>query len=66
TIQYRGSQPFNLQIFDRWGVQLHQTLNKESHWDGRNQDGQPVTDGVYFYNLNIGGKGYAGEVTLVR
>lgn len=66
TVQYRGSQPFNLQVFDRWGVELHQTLNKEAHWDGRNQDGQPVTDGVYFYNLNIGGKGYTGEVTLVR
>ena len=25
-----------------------------SHWDGRNQTGEPVSSGVYLYTINAG------------
>jgi gliding motility-associated-like protein len=65
-VQYQGSQPFELQIFDRWGVLLHATRNKELGWKGLNQKGAAVPEGVYFYSLTIADKAYTGTVTLVR
>jgi gliding motility-associated-like protein len=65
-VNYRGSQPFNLQIFDRWGVLLHQSTNKEQGWEGLNMQNFDVAEGVFYYDLNIGGKAYTGPITLVR
>ncbi|MEM7035362.1 MAG: PKD domain-containing protein [Bacteroidota bacterium] len=65
-VEYTGSQPFNLQIYDRWGVMQHQTTNKMAPWRGVNMDGETVPDGVYYYNVRVGDQEYVGNVTLVR
>ncbi len=65
-VQYTGSQPFNLQIFDRWGVKLYEGNNKNKGWKGNDTKGNAVTEGVYFYRLTIGDKDYTGPVTMVR
>jgi gliding motility-associated-like protein len=65
-VQYSGNQPFNLMIFDRWGVQVFEGNNKTLGWDGRDAKGHLVADGVYFYHLKIGERAFAGELTLVR
>ncbi|HEX2900347.1 MAG TPA: gliding motility-associated C-terminal domain-containing protein, partial [Bacteroidia bacterium] len=65
-IQYTGTQPFNLQIFDRWGVKLYEGNNKVKGWKGNDLKGNPVTDGVYYYRLLIGDRDFTGPVTLVR
>lgn len=64
-VNYTGSQPFTISIFDRWGRQLFQTQNKMQGWDGFTEQGA-VVDGVYFYTVNVGGREYVGTVTLVR
>lgn len=66
SLQYTGDQPFTCQVFDRWGVRLWETLNKTEGWDGKNQNGEDVADGVYFYIAKVGGREFAGQVTLVR
>jgi gliding motility-associated-like protein len=65
-IGYTGSQPFNVQVYDRWGVMLYEGNNKTIGWDGNDQNGAAVVEGVYFYRVKVGSKAYAGDVTLVR
>jgi gliding motility-associated-like protein len=65
-IGYTGSQPFNVQVYDRWGVMLYEGNNKTIGWDGNDQNGAAVVEGVYFYRVKVGNKAYAGDVTLVR
>jgi gliding motility-associated-like protein len=65
-VTYTGSQPFTLQIVDRWGVKLYTGSNKIVGWDGTNTKGEDVVDGVYYYYVKIGDKDYTGPVTLVR
>ena len=63
---YTGNQPFLMRIYDRWGNLLFETRNKESGWKGTNPVGAAVSEGVYYYTVNIGGKDYTGIVTLLR
>ena len=39
---------------------LYQSRSRAVYWDGRNQDGEPVASGLYFYTLR------AGEFTATR
>ncbi|MEM7037950.1 MAG: PKD domain-containing protein, partial [Bacteroidota bacterium] len=65
-VEYSGSQPFNIQIFDRWGVQMYESNNKVKGWDGRDADGMEVPDGVYYYRVKVGDRDFAGSLSLVR
>jgi gliding motility-associated-like protein len=65
-VRYTGSQPFQMEIFDRWGVRMSQTRNKNKGWDGTDLKGQNVADGIYYYKVNVGDREFAGPVTLVR
>jgi gliding motility-associated-like protein len=65
-IEYTGDQPVTIQIFDRWGTQIYSTNNKVDGWDGKTATGTDVTDGVYYYNVTIGGREFANNVTLMR
>jgi gliding motility-associated-like protein len=65
-VMYSGSQPFTAQIFDRWGGKYYESRNKTMGWDGSDMNGATVPEGVYFYKVVVGGKEYAGEVTLIR
>jgi gliding motility-associated-like protein len=65
-VQYTGSQPFQINIYDRWGVMLFTSKNKTEAWDGTTGKGEAVAEGTYYYTVNIGGKDYTGNVTLMR
>lgn len=65
-VDYTGSQPFNLKIFNRWGAELYDSKNKVAGWNGLTNEGERAAEGVYFYRVAIGDKTYAGSVTLVR
>ena len=41
-------------------IGIYQTHNRAAYWDGRNQTGEPVASGVYFYTLT------AGDFTATR
>jgi gliding motility-associated-like protein len=65
-VNYTGSQPFSVQVFDRWGVELYVSRNKVEGWDGKDTNAFDATDGVYYYVIKVGDKEYTGPVTLVR
>jgi gliding motility-associated-like protein len=65
-VQYTGSQPFSLLIFDRWGVAVYNGSNKTQGWKGNDSQGNAVPDGVYFYRVKVGERAFAGQLTLVR
>jgi hypothetical protein len=69
TLQIEGL--FHLTIFNRWGKQEFTTLDDEQirTWDGTDQDGLLLDNGVYFYVLESPGcaKGKCkGSVTILR
>lgn len=48
-------------IFNRWGVQVFHTKNRNMYWDGAHTD-----DGIYFYEIKYNIKTYKGSVELRR
>jgi len=65
-IEYSGDEAIHIKILDRWGVLVFETRNKQESWNGNNLNGQASQEGVYFYAVTIGSKGYSGNITLVR
>lgn len=65
-VEYNGSQPFFLEIYDRWGRLHYQSKNKMTGWRGTDLKGKSVPEGTYYYRLRIGDREFAGDLTLVR
>ncbi|MEZ4938374.1 MAG: gliding motility-associated C-terminal domain-containing protein [Crocinitomicaceae bacterium] len=38
-----------MMIMNRWGEVVFETNDMNTHWDGKDLQGKPVADGVYFY-----------------
>ena len=45
---------------------MYQTRSRAAYWDGRNQLGEPLASGVYFYSLTVRSETRAGEFTGTR
>jgi gliding motility-associated-like protein len=65
-VDYSGDQPFNVQVFDRWGVMIYESRNKVEGWKGNNMKGDKVSEGIYYYHVKVGDRKFAGDVTLIR
>ena len=51
---YRYVKDVNMQIYDRWGVLMFQTTDKDILWDGKNKYSHGFCpDGVYFYVCTV-------------
>lgn len=64
-VLYDGSLPFNILIFNRWGIKLFESKNLDAPWDGKYK-GNDVPGGTYYYLVTIGDRHYSGVVTLIR
>ena len=42
------------------------TRDRAAHWDGRNENGEPVASGTYFYQLQTGGQNSVKQMILAR
>jgi gliding motility-associated-like protein len=61
---------FQLQIFDRWGMLIYQSSDRNFRWAGE-RNGRPLPEGVYAYRMtteDCAGKRFdhAGTLTLLR
>ena len=57
-----------MRIYGRFGKLLFQSVGYHDKWDGTNEKGNDVPDGVYFYSIQIG-HGFDqinGTVTILR
>jgi gliding motility-associated-like protein len=67
----RGIEEFQMQIFDRWGNLIFESLDRTIGWDGYDKNGRLMPAGVYVYKLVLrlsDGQRTTriGDVTLIR
>lgn len=55
-----------LTLYNRWGNEVFDSREFPVAWNGKTASGNALTDGVYFYILEIGGVYKKGTVTLTR
>lgn len=65
-IRYQGAEPFQLEIYDRWGRPMFASNQPDQGWNGEHPNGGQASEGVYFYSLMIGGRPFTGNLTLIR
>ncbi len=46
---YRFVPKIEMKIFNRWGEKVFETTDPEINWDGKDQKGKELNDGVYLY-----------------
>ena len=66
-----GLITYELHIFNRWGRKVVTLSSLADQWDGRNENGRPVPEGVYVYRvtalMNNGNQvDQGGTVTVIR
>jgi gliding motility-associated-like protein len=73
TFEFRslGIETFDCIVVNRWGVTVNEFNNVNASWDGTDRNGDPCTDGVYFYVYSgVGFNGVQvsgqGTVTIVN
>src|SRR6185312_2520195 len=70
TIQSISFDSYGITIFDRWGKQIYSSYSTTINWDGKNEEGKEVPEGVYYYILKATcmGKEYSkqGYLQLIR
>lgn len=60
-ITHSGFKTFHIDIFNRWGQKLYSSDAANFAWDGKDTNGQYVSDGTYYFILkgtSLGGKEY--------
>lgn len=56
----------SITIYNRYGKKVFHSIGYETPWDGTNQAGKPLRQGVYFYVIQLqdGAEPFKGTVTL--
>jgi len=57
---------FTLQVYNRWGALIFDSVAQGDCWDGRTKAGNIVDAGTYFYLLDINGIQKAGFLTVAH
>lgn len=50
---YRFIDRIELKVFNRWGSLVFETTNPDIQWNGTNQSGQALSEGVYYYSCRV-------------
>jgi len=53
-------------IFNRWGKMVWQSSSYVNQWDGKNEYGDELPDGTYYYTIICRGDEYSGSIILIR
>lgn len=57
---------FKLQIYDRWGNLVHESDGGNNGWNGMQENGEPASEGVYFYVVKLNDETFHGHLSLMR
>jgi gliding motility-associated-like protein len=52
---YYGNAFYQIAVYDRWGVQLFNTTDKNAMWNGKTNGGADAAEGVYYVSVRIVG-----------
>lgn len=58
-----------VQLFNRWGNEVWARENYDNNsilWDGKNNKGEDLGNGTYFYIILVEGKSYKGWIEITR
>jgi gliding motility-associated-like protein len=61
TINFKGSEGFEMAIYNRWGKLVAITQDGIKGWDGAG-----CSTGIYFYHIKVANKEFQGWVSLLR
>jgi len=50
---YRFVDKIEFKLINRWGNQVFKTTNPQINWDGKDESGNPLPDGVYYYSCVV-------------
>ena len=59
-------QCFQLHVYDRWGKLVHESNGGNNGWNGELDNGEPASEGVYFYIVNVNDETFNGSISLMR
>jgi len=73
-IPYSGKDAFvSLAVYDLTGRVIRTLISKKAkpgyhfvNWDGKDENGEEVTNGVFFYRLNVGSKNIAKKMLYLK
>ncbi len=51
TLELESTQPITFSVFNRGGALVYHVVAKHIIWDGTDERGQEIADGIYFYVL---------------
>lgn len=46
-------QGIDFKVYSRWGNLVYNSTGATVYWDGKNNEGEQVTDGVYYYSAEV-------------
>jgi gliding motility-associated-like protein len=55
-----------LEVWDRWGKEMFTSTDNRKTWSGLAPNGERAPEGVYFYELDVFGDVFRGNVHLLR
>ncbi len=55
-------ESIEMEIYNRWGQLVYKTTDPEINWDGKNLNGDKLSDGTYFYTCKVFEKRISGEI----
>lgn len=61
---YRFVERVDMKIFNRWGGLVFETTDPDLNWEGKDQNGNELTDGVYYYHCRVFVRGSEGEIGI--
>jgi gliding motility-associated-like protein len=62
---YKNVQDIDIKIYDRWGLLVFETTDKNVNWDGKNQKSKgDCPEGVYYYTCIVNFKRVVGKESV--
>ncbi len=52
-IHTEGVKEMRAEIYDRWGLKMHEWNGLTGSWNGETLGGMPAPDGTYYYIINL-------------
>jgi len=66
----KGIESMRFAVFNRWGKVIYEANTLDFRWDGKDQEGNAVPEGVYIYRVWVEARGRkaerTGSITIIR